>query len=80
MFTTLVMPKFKMNLREATNVVNQKHFKMVKSTEAALEDAQKLKDLKVASITQEDLEECLKETIVQRVTPLAHLPYPEQLK
>jgi hypothetical protein len=50
---------------------------MVKSSDEALVDAQRKKDAKLASITQEDIDECLKETIVQRVTPLAHLAYPD---
>lgn len=78
MFSEVIIPQQKkMNLREAVNIGDLKHFKIVKDKSAELVDTQLRKERQLASITPEDIEESLKETIVQRVTPLAHLPYAE---
>ena len=68
-----------MNLREAFGA-KENHFKLVKeNAKAVLENREKILK-KFGQITHEEIAVALSETVVQKVTPLAHLSYPEQLK
>ena len=51
----------------------------MKASSEMAEDAQKRKEAKGASVTQEDIDKVLAESIEARVTPYASLPYSEQL-
>ena len=78
MFTTIIMPQKRMNLRDAFQV-NEKHFKPVKEREQANQENRDKMIKQLESLTHEDIVEALKETVLQKVTPLASTPYEEQL-
>lgn len=67
-----------MNLRDAFGV-NEKHFKLVREKEVVIQENRDRLINQIEQLTHEDIMEALKETVVQRVTPLASMNYTDQL-
>lgn len=64
-----------MHIREAFGI-NPKHFKPLKDSEQMMaEGREKIRRIQ-EKLTHEDVVAALKDTVIQRVTPLAHLDYP----
>lgn len=76
MFTTIIMPQKRMNLRDAFGV-NEKHFKPLREKEIVRQEHRDRLIKQIDSLTHEDITEALKETVVQKVIPLANIPYAE---
>lgn len=64
------MPQKRMNLRDAFGV-NEKHFKPVREKEVVNQEHRERLIHQIESLTHADIMESLKETVVERVTPLA---------
>ena len=58
-------------MKEAHNNSEKQNFKPVRSNEKMNADALQRKEQRQAEITKEDVDEVLKESIEQRVTPFA---------
>ena len=78
MFTSIIMPQKRMNLRDAFGV-NEKHFKLVREKEVVFQEHRERLINQIEQLTHEDIMEALKETVVERVTPLASMDYTDQL-
>ena len=63
MFTTIIMPQKRMNLRDAFQV-NEKHFKPVKERELMTQENRDKMIKQIESLTHEDIVEALKETVL----------------
>ena len=53
------------------------NFKPVRSSQHMQQEALARREQRHAEATQQDVDDCLKESIVERVTPFAHLDYSE---
>ncbi len=63
-----------MNLRDGFHV-NHKHFKPIKDSEQIIKEGWEKIESSMASLTHSDIVSALKESVIERVTPLAHLTY-----
>ena len=63
-----------MNLRDGFHV-NHKYFKPVKDSEQIIKEGREKIENSMAALTHSDIVTALKESVIDRVTPLAHLSY-----
>jgi hypothetical protein len=68
---TITPRKPQYRLKDALNNAEAKNFRPVKSRQHMLQDALERREQRHAEVTKEDVEEVLKESIEQRVTPFA---------
>ena len=77
LFSMTVAPVKRFRLRDVNKLDATKGFRPVKDKVEMAQDSMRRKEEMHASVTQADVEEVLKETIEQRVTPYAQFGYPE---
>lgn len=79
LYATEILPKFpKQKLKEATKKFNPRDFKVVKNEEEMKQEEEKRKESRLAS--KEEIEEEMKISLADRVTPYHNLTYEDQIQ
>ena len=80
MFAFTVVPHKRYRIKEAYNVDMKRRFNLVKGVKEMKQRELDKKEMRIAAVTQEDVDLVLAESIEQRVIPYGHHSYEEQLK